>query len=287
VHWVVPIPRPKAADPDKQVEEAAEAIAAVMEDRRTKPLYTPADGMASHTMATVRLVQRQAALTAVEGGPRIFIIGEADRLVPQESSPEAANALLKLLEEPPRGMLFLLTTTDVRRLLPTIRSRAVPLRLDRLSDAEVREFLGQQLRPAPADADLDDRVALAGGSIGTALLEGDEMSRARRAATQLLEAVLAGPGPRLEAALRQAPWSARGEFTAMLDALADTLGDAARVTLGETATRPVPAVLARRRDAAPLLDAMRYVADAREAAAGNVNPQILLAALGEELAEVL
>ena len=52
---------------------------------------------------SVRLLQRRAALTSVEGGWRVFIVGEADRLVPQESSPEAANALLKLLEEPPAG----------------------------------------------------------------------------------------------------------------------------------------------------------------------------------------
>ena len=39
----------------------------------------------------------------------MFIIGDAERLVPQESSQEAANALLKLLEEPPVGSLFVLT----------------------------------------------------------------------------------------------------------------------------------------------------------------------------------
>ena len=287
VHWIVPIPRPKATDPDKQVDEAAETIAAAIEERRARPLYTPADGMAIHGMATVRLIQRRATLTAVEGGRRVFIIGEADRLVPQESSPEAANALLKLLEEPPAGMLFVLTTTDPRKLLPTIRSRAVPLRLEPLSDVELREFLKEHLRPPLSEAALEDRVALAAGSIGTALLEGDEMSRARRAAGQLLEAVLAGPVPRLETSLRQTTWAARGEFTAMLDALAETLGDAARVTLGQDSPRPVPPVLTRQADANRLLDAMRHVADAREAAAGNVNPQILLAVLGEELAEVL
>src|SRR5437762_6031019 len=92
LHWLVPIPRPKAGDPDKAVDEAAQAIAEVMDERRTKPLYGAPDGMASHSMASVRLLQRQAALTSVEGGRRVFIIGDADRLVPQESSQEAANA---------------------------------------------------------------------------------------------------------------------------------------------------------------------------------------------------
>jgi DNA polymerase III subunit delta' len=287
VHWFVPIPRPKASEPDKQIEEAGQALAQAMEERRAQPLYPRPDGMASHGIASVRQLQRRAALTSVEGGRRVFILGEADRLVPQESSQEAANALLKLLEEPPPGALFLLTTVDARRLLPTMRSRAVPLRLSRLTDAEVREFLRANLRPALSAEQLDQRVALAEGSIGRALSVGDEAGKAQQAAQQLLEAVLAGPGPALEQVLKQAPWSARGDFTAMLDALADTLSEAARGALGQTPRRPVPKALQRYQHPDRLLRAMEHVADAREAAWGNVNPQLLLAVLGEELAEAL
>jgi len=287
LHWFVPVPRPKAADPDKAVDEAAHAIAEEMEERRSKPLYGARDGMASHSMASVRLLHRRAALTSVEGGRRVFILGDAERLVPQESSQEAANALLKLLEEPPSGSLFILTTVDPRRLLPTIRSRAVPVRLGRLSDDEVREFLAAQLTPALSREAMEERVALAAGSIGEALAAGEESATAYRAADQLLEAVLAGPAASYERALKQPPFSARGEFTAMLDALADTLGQAARGALGEESRRALPAALLQRRDPALLLRAMERVAVAREAAYGNVNPQILLAVLGEELAEVL
>jgi len=286
LHWLVPIPRPKVADPDKAVDEAAQAIAEVMDERRAKPLYGPPDGMASHSMASVRLLQRKAALTSVEGGRRVFILGQADRLVPQEASQEAANALLKLLEEPPVGSLFLLTTVDARRLLPTIQSRAVSVRLNRLTDDDVRGFLTREPDPPLSGEALEERVALASGSIGAALAAGDETAKAYRAATQVLEAVLGGPGDRYERALRQAPYSARGEFTAMLDALADTLGDAARSGLGQPSRRPLPAALERAEPEA-LLQAMERVAVAREAAYGNVNPQLLLAVLGEELAEVL
>ena len=285
VHWFVPIPRPKAADPDKQVEEAAESLAEVMEERRAAGRWSAPDGMATHSMASVRLLQRRAALTSVEGGPRIFIIGNADRLVPQESSPEAANALLKLLEEPPPGAYFVLTTEDPRRVLPTIRSRAVPMRLAPLPDAEVRQALEQEKRP-PSAATLDERVAHAGGSIGRALADGDDQG-AERAARELIEAVLEGPGPALERALRQPPYQARGEFAAMLDALAETLHEAARGSLGQPVRRPVPQALLRHASPAPLLKALERVGQAREAAAGNVNPQVLLAVLGEELAEVL
>jgi DNA polymerase-3 subunit delta' len=287
VHWFVPIPRPKAADPDKAVEEAAQAIAEVMDERRLKPLYGQPDGMASHSMASVRLLHHQAALTAVEGGRRLFILGDAERLVPQESSQEAANALLKLLEEPPAGALFLLTVVDPRRLLPTIRSRAVPVRLNRLTDEQVRTFLEEQMDPPLDRSALEERVAVAGGSIGEALSAGEESGKAYRAAGQLLEAVLAGSSAAYERALRQAPFAARGEFTAMLDALADTLGEAARGALGQPTRRPVPAALIHRSDPAHLLRAMERVAEAREAAYGNVNPQLLLAVLGEELAEAL
>ena len=287
LHWFVPIPRPKAGDPDKQVDEAAEALAAVMEERRKRPLYTGPDGMASHPIAAVRLLQRRMALTSVEGGRRVFIIGEADRLVPQESSPEAANATLKLLEEPAPGTLLVLTTLDARRVLPTIRSRAAPVRLGRLSDDEVRGFLAQHTEPRWTREKIDERVALAAGSIGAALCEGEDAGKAFRSAEQLLAAVIEGRGPALERALSQATFAARGDFAAMLDALAETLGEAARGAMGQAVRRQVPAPLLRHRSPEPLLQAMEKVAEAREAAAGNVNPQVLLAVLGEDLAEVL
>lgn len=287
LHWFVPVPRPKVSDPDKQVEEAAQSLAQALDDRRSQPLHAENDAMASHGIASVRLLQRRASLTSVEGGMRIFILGEADRLVVQEASQEAANALLKLLEEPPAASLLILTTAEPRRLLPTIRSRAICLRLGRLTDAEVRRFLETNVRPVPSAEELDRRVAAADGSIGRALTSGDESSKAQQAADQLLEAVLDGSGASLERALRQPAWAARGEFTAMLDALAETLGEAARGVVGEKPRRAVPASLLRYPDPKPLLQAMEHVADAREAAAGNVNPQLLLAVLGSQLAEAL
>jgi DNA polymerase-3 subunit delta' len=287
LHWFVPVPRSKASDPDKQVEEVGQALAQMMEDRRAQPLYGEVDGMASHSIATVRLLQRRAALTSVEGGARIFIIGDADRLVAQEASPEAANALLKLLEEPPDRSFFLLTTVEPRRMLPTIRSRAVTLRLGNLTNSEVREFLAAHLKPKPAAQELDDRVAFADGSIGRALGAREDAGRARQAATQLLESVLQSPAAAYETALRQPPWSARGEFTAVLDALAELLGDAARNASGQQPRQDVPELLLRPRSPAALLTALGRVADAREGAWGNVNPQLLLAVLANELAEVL
>jgi DNA polymerase-3 subunit delta' len=288
LHWFIPVPRPRGgSDPEKQIDETGQLLAQAIEDRRNQPLYGETDGMASHSIATVRLLQRRAVLTSVDGGQGVFITGDAHRLVVQEASQEAANALLKLLEEPPPGSLFILTTVDPRRLLPTIRSRAVTLRLGRLADGEVREFLQSHSRPARSGGDLEQRVVAAEGSIGRAIGSRDEAGKARRAATDLLEAILTGPAPSLERALRQPPWSARGEFTALLDALAETLGEAARGVVGHPTRGELPEQLLRYRCPEPLLHARERVADARVAAGGNVYPQILLAVLGEELAEVL
>lgn len=285
LHWLMPVPRPKSGESDKQVEELAETIGAVIEERRKNPLYEPPDGLAGHFVATARLLQRRAALTPVVARRKVFLVAEADRLVPQEASPEAANALLKLLEEPPADCQFLLTVVDPNRLLPTIRSRVVPLRLGRLPDEVVERFLAEHA--GMAGADLRTRVARAGGSIGQAVAGGDEATRAGRAAEELLRAVMGGPANRAERVLKQGPWAARGDFTAMLDALAEGLAEGARSAAGRPTRTPLPEPLRTPRPLEALLAAQARVMAAREAAQGNVNPQLLLAVLAEELAEVL
>jgi DNA polymerase III subunit delta' len=274
LHWFVPIPRPKAGDSDKQVEEAAELLGEALAARREQPLYAAADGMASHPLASAKLLLRRTVLTPVEGARKVFVLGEAERLVPQESSPDAANALLKLLEEPPADTWIVLTTTEPERVLPTIRSRAVPLRLTRLPDAELRSFAETVLRPAPGAVQLETMVQAADGAIGALASGGERAAKSRQEARALLDTVKAGRVAGFERSLKQAPWSARGGFTELLDALALELG--ARV-------KQNPA----QEDTGRLTTALERVQTAREAAQGNVNPQLLLATLTRELAEVL
>jgi hypothetical protein len=161
------------------------------------------------------------------------------------------------------------------------------LRVGGVPDHDVREFLAAQMRPAPPAPELDRRVAEAEGSIGRALKSGNDSVKAEQAAERLIEAVMEGIGPTFEQVIKQPPWSARGDFTAMLDALAETLSEATRANLGHAPRRPVPPSLRRYGHPDRLVKALEHVEDAREAAWGNVNPQILLAVLGEELAEIL
>jgi DNA polymerase-3 subunit delta' len=287
LHWIVPVLRPKAGEPDKQVEELAELIAEVVAARREQPFYTAPDGMAGHFVATARLIQRKASLTPAMGRRKVFIIAEADRLVPQESSPEAANALLKLFEEPPADTVLVLTTTDLNALLPTIRSRAVPVRLRRLSDEQVEQFLAAAVSPALSPRELSERVRRAAGAIGQAAGETVERDRARETAHRILESVMAGPGPRAERVLKQGPFAARGDFTEALEALAETLADASRQVSGTAPRESLPRVLDRPLPQGALVAATRSVLRAREDAQGNVNPQLILAVLAEDLAEAL
>jgi DNA polymerase-3 subunit delta' len=273
LHWFIPIARPKAGEVGKQVEEAGELLGEALAARRAEPLYQPADGMAGHPLASARLLLRRAALTPVEGARKVFVIGEAERLVTQESSPEAANALLKLLEEPPSDTWIVLTTPEPERVLATIRSRAVPLRLARLKDEEVREFAAI-LRPNPEGPELDSLVRRADGIIGRIVGLSESRDKAAAEARAFLDAIQKGGSGRFERGLKQAPWSARGGFTDLLDAVALELAGRARQARSGEAARPFVLALDR-------------VSAARTDAQSNINPQMLLASLAGELAEVL
>ena len=285
LHWLVPVPRPKATETEKQIEELADAYSRIMAERRSQALYGPADGMSGHFMATSRLLQRRAALTPAMGRRKVFLLAEADRLVSQEASQEAANALLKLLEEPPANTQFILTAGSADLVLPTIRSRSAPLRLGRLSDAEMRDLLVRLLDPPPVGAALEELVVGSHGSV-PAPAHQDDAGKARRAAAEMLEAVLRGPEARAERALKQPTWAARGDFSAMLNALAETLAEAARVSAQGGTSGPAASSVSGR-PLESLVSAQERVQAARDAARGNLNPQLLLAALSDELAAVL
>lgn len=103
-----------------------------------------------------------AQLRPFEGGSRVFIMQE-----PEQMSSDAANALLKLLEEPPPGVLFLLLTKDAGAVLPTVRSRCAMLELTPLPQMEVVRVLCEELGLEPVQADALARLSR--GCIGWAM----------------------------------------------------------------------------------------------------------------------
>src|SRR2546427_3368760 len=239
-----------------------------MAARRQQPLYEPPSGLASHGIAAVRLLLRRLVLTPALSRRKVFLIGDAERLVPQTGAEAAANALLKALEEPPADTVFVLTTAAPDSLLPTILSRVVRVRVARLPDSIVAAFAQRELGET-GQRELAQRVALADGRIGRLLADADGRARGAEAAGRFLAAVEAGPVRRYEIALGLQPFQARGGFTDMLDGLLGQLREQARS--GGGADKAVGGI-GGRRGAAGL-------------APGNVNPQLLAAVLADELAE--
>ncbi len=144
----------------------------------------PGDGEvdSSNTLKIEQFRPLKASLGfgAFEGAFRIILIRDADRMTPQ-----AANSLLKILEEPPAGWIFFLTVVDPSLLLPTLVSRCQKLRLTPFSPGQLQDLL--------KDHDLSDEqrslcANLAQGSWSKALtLASDENLHRRESIFQFLK----------------------------------------------------------------------------------------------------
>src|SRR5881409_612139 len=269
VHWFVPLELSKKGDADKQVDLAEEALGEEMAARRQQPLYEPPSGLAIHGIAAVRLLLRRLVLTPAMGRRKVFLIGDAERLVPQTGAEAAANALLKALEEPPADTVFVLTSSDPDALLATIQSRVVRIRVARNADSIVAVF-AQRVLGVKSQRELAQLVTLADGCIGKLLASGEGGRGSGEAAEAFRAAVAQGAVQRFAFALSQHPFQARGGFTEMLDGLLEQLRQQARQGgSGETAK---------------VVEAIASVLEARELAQGNVNPQLVAAVLADQLA---
>ncbi|MEE2662150.1 MAG: DNA polymerase III subunit delta' [Pseudomonadota bacterium] len=111
----------------------------------------------------IREIGGSLSLTPAEGGWRVVIIDGAENL-----NTNAANALLKILEEPPQKVIFLLVCHIPSRLIPTIRSRCSHIKLLPLP-AEIIDILLQSYVPELNNDDRKMLIRLSDGSIGRAL----------------------------------------------------------------------------------------------------------------------
>jgi DNA polymerase-3 subunit delta' len=120
--------------------------------------------------------------TAAVGGWRVCIVDTVDEL-----NPNAANALLKILEEPPQRSLFLLVSHAPARVLPTIQSRCRKLTLRPLSTEDVIRATALATKIAPDDLALKEAAEAAEGSVARALtfLGGDALKLHQRTAALL------------------------------------------------------------------------------------------------------
>lgn len=276
VFWVFPRPRlgEASATADDVIDDLHEASVGRAENHG---LYARPSGSEAIFLATTLTIVGKAAMAPAMGRRKIFIVGDAERMVAQEGSDQAANAFLKLLEEPPADTTIILTSSEPGALLPTIRSRVISIRFAPLSELDVLAFV----RDPDVKAALDllalprgdtDRVALARGAPGD-LLSTVAISAARAAALKLLEAAGTRGPARYATALAQGAAGARGAFS-------DTLSEL-NVLLRDRAESAVAAGDAGGAYAAA--KAAVAVTEAQARADGNVNPQLTAAALMDAL----
>ncbi len=147
--------------------------------------FAPDGPLRQITIAQMRLAKERARLNPLHGAWRIFLIDSIDR-----ANEQAANSLLKTLEEPPPHLILILTARNAYDLLPTIRSRVVPFYFGRLSGDDMRAFL--EARKADH---VERRLALAEGSPGAAVSLDLETYDRRRGAMLTLLKVAGGLEP--------------------------------------------------------------------------------------------
>ncbi len=140
------------------------------------------------TKDLVNEVRERLLESSFEGGRRICIIFNADKL-----NPTTANRMLKILEEPPASVHFILTTERISSVLPTIVSRSSVIRFRRLQEDEIRTYLEQH-----RELGQDKTVSIAqsaGGSIKTAkaLAFGDKSALLKHAFELYSEVAAGGP----------------------------------------------------------------------------------------------
>jgi DNA polymerase-3 subunit delta' len=144
--------------------------------------FAPDGPLRQISIEQMRLLKERAPFKPLRGNRRVFLIDHIDR-----AGEQAANSLLKTLEEPPDHLILILTAENAYDLLATIRSRAVPFWLAPLANEEMNEFAATRALDHP-----DRRIALAAGSPGLAVSLDLEAYGKRRSAMLALLEVAAG-----------------------------------------------------------------------------------------------
>ena len=203
-------------------------------------------------------------------------------LFPQELGIEGQNALLKILEEPPKHGVFLLLTDNPDKLLPTVRSRCTELKMQSLSEAVLRRQLRQDF-PQAQDEDLSAAIARSGGFLGQArelLKSGDQLPPQ----TEGFVNAFAHKDPLLltQTLVPMEKW----KRDALADILTDWMGiveEALASRSGIRAISPLARQLSQLRTASELRDALMVLKKAADYTRSNVSPAAVCGWLQWEL----
>lgn len=225
----------------------------------------------------MRQIEKEANFRPFEGKARVFLVDEADKL-----NDASANALLKVLEEPPRTSYLILITARPAMLLPTILSRCQMIRFSPLTPDEIETHLVKKDLADKKTARV--RARAAGGSIGRAL-SGDlvTFTSQRKAMLKVLNALVISEDRaqllRSAEQLNEAQY--KEEFEERLEVLETLIRDAWMLSLGVGPSQLVNEdLLAELREVSQKMDPSRagdwilQIEDLREQLIVNVNRKI-------------
>jgi DNA polymerase III subunit delta' len=147
--------------------------------------FAPDGPLRQISIQQTRHLKELAQYLPHKGSRRVFLIDHVDR-----ANDQAANSLLKTLEEPPPHLILIMTAENAYDLLPTIRSRSVPFTFAPLQQDEMQAFVGARNLDEP-----QRRIALAAGSPGLAVSLDLEAYDKRRNAMLTLLKTAAGVAP--------------------------------------------------------------------------------------------
>lgn len=122
--------------------------------------YSP-DG-ATFKVDTVREIRDNAFIMPIESKRKVNILTDCDKM-----NEPAQNAFLKVLEEPPEFMIFILICQNASSLLPTVRSRCVTLTVSNPDFAEAKDYI--TLKTGKPESDIDEALETSHGNVGKAL----------------------------------------------------------------------------------------------------------------------
>lgn len=232
----------------------------------------------SLSVAVIRELREQTGVVPNEADHKVAVLADADCM-----NVQAQNALLKILEEPPSYMLFVLTAESRTQFLPTVQSRCVTVTLGGVSEQEALEVLCRRL-PGHDREDLLARVRMYGGCIGEVLDSiGDDTFARTVQRISMIAAAITGSGE-LELMKAAAPLEKDKVLTdAVLRGLQLVLRDSLALSAGATATVSVAPDVARKlcmsMTQKQLLMCMQTVEELMSARKRNMNQTLLITLL--------
>ena len=251
-------------------------------------------GKATIGVEEVRLFREDMYLSPTESSFKIYVIEEAERL-----TPNAQNALLTVLEEPPRNVIILLLAESGDKILTTIKSRAQSINMQRFDTDVMLEYLSAHSEKASLYSkvnkeSLDGIIMSSDGRIGQALAllsdkEAKENEKDRSSTERIVNSLGRGASyAELYSAISALPTS-RVEFCSAVEAVMCAIRDITLIRLDPSA----PLIFYTSRDAAKrsaedlntkrLLAIYELFADALDDASKNVGIAAITAQLGAKI----